>query len=148
MPRINVEDDLETHDQFFDLLPLVANDRDAAIGKLVRFFRLAQKRFVEERPVTMADLESAKLTCMVESGWAVPVEGGYQVKNAEEHFEWLTTLHETAVTAGKARAKNARRDERGRLLPAEPQPKSSVVQHPLVTVQRPPASLRASRRSP
>ena len=109
MARINFEDDVESKRQFWGLLKAVG-DRDAALGKLVRFFRLAQKHFGQESPIPKEELDAEGLGCMIESGWAVPVSGGYRALGAEEHFAW----YRQKVEAGKkgGRPKQAENDNR------------------------------------
>lgn len=119
MARINIEDDLESHDEFFALvgllLPRVGGDihlaRDVALGSLNRFFRLAQKWFQkpEDFPAVTGtippeELKAARLECMIESGWAVLSGVGgvnYQVKNANKHFQWLVTAKENGKKGGR-----------------------------------------------
>lgn len=115
MPRINIEDDIELRDEFWRLLPLVENDRERALGKLVLFFRLAQRRYAEGRPIGLAELQELRLGCMVESGWAVEIEGGYQAKGAEGQFEWLVEARKNSKKGGDAtRAKwEAKRNAKG-----------------------------------
>lgn len=97
MARVNFEDDVEAQDEFWALLPLVGGDRDSALGKLVRFFRLAQKAYGHDRPMTEDELRSRGFGIMIESGWAVPVNGGYQALGAPKHFGW----YRQKVLAGK-----------------------------------------------
>lgn len=128
MARINIEDDLEKHAQFWNLvaliLPAVGGDlelaRDCAVGKVTRFFRLAQKRFTQPENfpaetgiLTEEDLRIEKLECMLTVGWAVPEGDGYQVKNARKHFNWLVTAKENGKKGG--RPPKDKPEETGRL---------------------------------
>lgn len=106
MGRINIDDDIESRDQFWRLMSLV-NDRDACLGKLVRFFRLAQKRFGRSEPLSEKDLSESGLTCMIESGWAIPCEGGFQALGADKQFAWLAQR----AAAGRKRWEDIRQAE-------------------------------------
>lgn len=128
MARINFEDDVEAQDEFWVLLPLLGGDRDRAIGKLVRFFRIAQKAYGHDEPMTEEDLRSKGFGDMIESGWAKPVEGGgYQALGAKKHFNWYRQRCE----AGQERA-DTQRDEKGRF-----QSKRSSDETPTNTGDRP-----------
>lgn len=113
MARINFEDDIEAQDEFWDLLPLVGGDRERALGKLVLFFRLAQKAYGHNKPMTKEELIEKHFEVMIESGWAVPVEGGYHALGAAKHFGWYRQKCDSGKIGGQARA-NAPRDESGR----------------------------------
>jgi len=104
MARINIEDNIELQSEFWALLPLVGGDRDAAMGKLVRFFRLAQKHYGEEIPIPRAKLEEEGLLCMIESGWARPFEDGFQVKHPDDHFGWYRKKIKNGRKGGNAKA--------------------------------------------
>lgn len=109
MARINFDDDIESQDEFWNLMPLVSGDRDRALGMIVRFFRFAQDRFGECRVVTEAELTQRGLGVMIQSGWAVPNgDAGYQAKDAEDRFGWYLQRK----TAGKRRS-NGERDDQG-----------------------------------
>lgn len=116
MPRINIEDDIESRDQFWRLLPLVGGDRDKALGALLRFFRLAIQHYGRGEPMTEATLHEHGLSPMIQAGWAVPVEGGYQALGARKQFGW----YRQRVEAGKSRATSPRN--------ADGQFKSATVQ--------------------
>ncbi|MFO0254947.1 MAG: hypothetical protein ACK52V_12590 [Betaproteobacteria bacterium] len=115
MARINFDDGVESHEEFWSLLAIVG-DRDAALGKLVRFFRLAQAAYAKGDPVTEALLAEHGLTCMIAAGWALPVPGGYQVRQPEKHFGWYAQRVSAAQAGGRARAASPR-DALGRLQP-------------------------------
>lgn len=105
LARINVDDDVEGKEEFWALLPLVNNDRDAALGKLVRFFRLAQKAYGDERGLTIEQIEAKGLGCMIASGWAVVSDDGlYRAKGADDHFAWYRQKLEAAKAGGEAKA--------------------------------------------
>lgn len=113
MARINFDDDVETQEEFWNLLRLVSGDRDSALGKLVRFFRLAQKRFGHGEAITEGELEQHGLRCMIESGWAVPIDGGFRSKGAAKYFAWYVQKIDAGKRGGfthDARTKKAARD--------------------------------------
>lgn len=101
---MNIEDDIESREEFWKLLPLVGNYRDAALGKLVRFFRLAQRHFGQGTPIPREELDQQGLLSMIESGWAKPLGNGYQTLGAERQFAWYAQK----VEAGKRRGKSKR----------------------------------------
>lgn len=129
MARINIDDDLETKKEFWKLLPLLGGDRDLALGKLVRFFRVAQTYYGRSEDIPERDLIDDGLECMILSGWAVPIAANadlYQVANPETHFGWYRQKKE----AGKSRAKGSR-DSGGKFTsgtPAEHQREPAVDQ--------------------
>lgn len=116
MARINFDDDVEKQEEFWLLLDLVGGDRDGALGKLIRFFRLAQKKYGHDEPLLAEDLEKVGLVVMIQSGWAVEIEGlpgRFQAKGAEKEFAW----YRQRVFAGGARS-DVERDEKGRFKPS------------------------------
>jgi hypothetical protein len=113
--RINFEDDIEAQEEFWALLPHCDNNRDIAIGRLVRFFRIAQGAYGHNEPMTEDELRLKGLECMISSGWAVPVLGGYQALGAEKHFSW----YRQRVASGEKRAKSER-DEGGKFTSGRP----------------------------
>lgn len=109
MARINFEDDVEAQDEFWNLLPLVGGDRDRALGRLIRFFRIAQKAYGQNVPMEEQDLRDKGFADMIESGWAVPVSGGYQALGAEVHFDWYRQKVDAGRRGGLAKAENAKK---------------------------------------
>ena len=105
MARINFQDDVEAQDEFWVLLGLAGNDRDKALGKLIRFFRLAQRAFGYDEPMTEASLIAKGLQDMIESGWAVAVQGGFHALGAEKHFAWYRQSVQRAIKGGQANKK-------------------------------------------
>lgn len=116
MARINFDDDVESQPEFWRLLPLVGGDRDVALGKLVRFFRLAQAKWGRGQALTQTEIEDEGLGALIKSGWALPFKDGFTVLGAEKHFGWYKQRVESSVAGGRARSA-APRDERGRLQP-------------------------------
>lgn len=89
MARINIEDDIESRQEFWRLFEVV-KDRDKCLGMLVRFFRLAQKHFSKGDAIAFDELEAQGLTCMIDAGWAVANSSDrYQALGAEKQFAWL-----------------------------------------------------------
>lgn len=119
MARINFEDNVESKDEFWALIKLVGGDRDVALGRLIRFFRLAQEAYGYDCPMTEADLRDKGFGCMIESRWAVPVPGGYQSMGAEEHFSWYRQKIAAGSKGGKARTKKHENPPPPSLPPAE-----------------------------
>lgn len=114
MARINFDDDVERQDEFWSLLALVNSDRDSALGKLVRFFRLAQKKYGHDEDMTEADLRKVGLELMIASGWAIEVPGRpgcFQALGGAKRFEW----YRQKVQAGTKRA-TGERDETGQFI--------------------------------
>lgn len=109
MARINFEDDVEAQDEFWKLLPLLGGDRDRTIGKLVRFFRIAQKAYGQNIPMDESELREKEFGDMIESGWAVKVTGGYQALGADKHFDWYRQKVEAGRKGGLAKAENAKK---------------------------------------
>lgn len=95
--RINFEDNVEAQPEFWKLLRLLNGNRREAIGLLVLFFRIAQKAWAYDEPMTEDELRSNDMAEVIESGWAVPIEGGYQALGAAKHFDW----YRQKVTAGR-----------------------------------------------
>lgn len=115
MARINFEDDIEAQDEFWTLLRILGGDRDTTLGKLVRFFRVAQEAYGYDEPMSEDLLRSRGFGDMITSGWATPVENGYQALGAQKHFDW----YRQRVEAGKKRGKSVR-DPGGRFTSGTP----------------------------
>jgi hypothetical protein len=112
--RINIEDDIESQKEFGRLARMLDGDLDLALGKLVRFFRAAQDHYCDGTPMTAEELGLDGLSCMIESGWALPTEDGcFQVRNPEKHFDWIRQKKEAARAGGLARS-NSPRDSSGK----------------------------------
>lgn len=105
MARINFDDDIESQEEFWVLLKLLNGNRDQALGKLLRFFRLAQRAWGIDAPMTGEELLAAKFDDMIQSGWAVPVEGGYHALGAAKHFAWYRQKVVSGRSGGVANAK-------------------------------------------
>lgn len=104
MARINIEDDIESRQEFWRLFEVV-KDRDKCLGMLVRFFRLAQKHFGKVGPITFDELEAQGLAPMVEAGWAVACGDGYQALGAEKQFAWYRDQVAASKLGGEANRK-------------------------------------------
>lgn len=102
MARINFEDNVEAQPQFQKLLRLVGGNWALALGHLVLFFRAAQKAYGHNTPMTREELEE-QFPEVLESGWAVPVEGGFQARSADKHFDWYRQKVEAGKQGGRPR---------------------------------------------
>lgn len=129
MARINFDDDVESKEAFWKLLSLVGGNRDDALGKLVRFFRIAQKRFGEGIAISETDLKEVGLECMIQSGWAVPWNDGYQAPNCEKHFDWYRVMKDGARIGG-LRSAEVRRKKYGTSQPISSNPPSGNNEPP------------------
>ena len=107
MARINFEDDIESRGEFWSLLE-ITKDRDLALGKLVRFFRLCQHRYGHDAPVSLEDLQNHGLEMMIKAGWAVPYNAGFQSIGCEKQFEWYK---QKVVSGAKGNASQAKKRE-------------------------------------
>jgi len=101
MARINFDDDVESKRQFWELLKLCGGNRYEALGRLVCFFRLAQRWYGRELPIPAEELAAEDMQCMVESGWALPVEGGFQSLGADKYFAWYLQKREAGKKGGR-----------------------------------------------
>lgn len=101
MARINIEDDIESREEFRKLLKIIGGNWDEALGKLVRFFRLAQKHYGKGEPVTKEEIADAELECIIKSGWAIPLQDGYQVLGADKQFAWYIQKVEAGKHGGR-----------------------------------------------
>lgn len=137
MARVVFEDSVETKKEFWALLGMLAGDRDLALGKLVRFFRIAQDAFSKGRPMTASELADEGLTAMIESGWAKPIAGGFEGMGCKKHAAWLLQR----VEAGKARA-GATRNAAGQFDPAESSDGPAAIQRNPAGDQRNPAPIQ------
>jgi hypothetical protein len=101
LARINFEDNVESQEPFWALLAVLGGDRDRALGKLIRFFRLAQKAYGYDQPMTQEELAQLGFQDMIDAGWAVPVEGGFQAFGAKKHFAWYRQKIESGIKGGE-----------------------------------------------
>lgn len=129
MARVNFEDDVEAQDEFWTLLEIVGGNRDLALGRLLRFFRLAQRAFGHDQPMLEADLRAKGFGDMIESGWAVQVPGGFQALGAEKHFSW----YKQKVEAGKRGGRPANEGN----LPVPPANRAVPPANPLALAPAP-----------
>lgn len=101
MARINFDDTVEAQPEFRRLLQRTGN-WDQSLGMLLRFFRIAQKAWAEQIPITEAQLIAQDLSAMIWSGWAEPVEGGFHALGAAKHFAWLRQRRDAGVARALA----------------------------------------------
>lgn len=104
--RIVFDDDVESHQQFWNLIGMVG-DRDKALGMLVRLFRLAQDRFGHGQTMTEEELRDQGLTEALNAGWVIPCDSGLMVRNPEKWFGW----YRQRVDAGRKRAEAPRSED-------------------------------------
>lgn len=109
MARINIEDDVESQDEFWALMEIV-KDRDRALGMLLRFFRLAQHHYGRREPIPKEEIALKGLEAMVASGWAIPDNDGYMAKGAEKEFAWYRQRVDSSSAGGRARSAGPRND--------------------------------------
>lgn len=109
MARINFDDRVESAEEFWALLRLVAGDRDRALGMLLRLFRIGQEAYKKGTAIQASELRAKGLEPMIESGWVVPYEDGFMVLGAEKHFDWIKQRVEAGRNGGLKRAENAKR---------------------------------------
>lgn len=100
-PRVNLDDDIESMSEFWRLLPLVNGDREKALGKLVLGLRLALEFYGRAVPVPLTRIQEEGLADLVESGWFLPLDGGYQFADAEERFAWYRQKVEAGKKGGR-----------------------------------------------
>ncbi len=105
MPRINIDDKLESQESFWRLLDAV-KDRDKAIGMVVRFYRLAQQRYGHKKDLTKNDLEQHGLLIVADCGFAERNGDSMSVVNAEELFGWYRQICEASHKASEKRLSN------------------------------------------
>jgi hypothetical protein len=123
LARINIEESL-FQDINFELLKEKLG-RFAAAGAVVYLWRLGQKYWLKgHSPIPEKQWQMAGLPEeLIECDFAFRVEGGFEVKGAEKHFEWIERFIEGNSKGGKVSAQRPR-DEKGRLLPKHSQVES------------------------
>lgn len=99
--RINFDDDVDKQEQFWKLIEILKGDRDRAYGRLIRFFRIAQKAYGHDQPMTDEQIHAVGLGDMIESGWAVPVTGGYHSVGAKKYFDWYRKKVQNGKLGGR-----------------------------------------------
>lgn len=117
MARINIEDDIEGRDEFWKLLEILKS-RDLCLGKLVRFFRIAQRSYAKKTPLTQDDLDRAELGVMIETGWALPVSGGFQALGADAQFAWYAQKVEAGRRGGRPKKEKTPSNENSEVAKA------------------------------
>lgn len=105
MARINFDDDVESKHEYKKLLKSLGGDDWKALGACVSLFRLCQKYYAKDFPLTEEIIRANDLWIMVETGWLVPCktyEKAFQVENPEKHFAWYKQKIAAARKGGEA----------------------------------------------
>lgn len=111
MARVNIDDWIETRPEFWRLLEITKN-RDEALGKIVRFFRLAQSRYGRGERVTHDDLCLSGLECMIDSGWAKSSGSFFECIESSRMFGWYRAKIMNGKAGGRPKAgKNSEPNE-------------------------------------
>lgn len=111
MPRLNIEDSIFEDKRFWDLVGLVGDDEDRALGMLVRFWKEAQIWWGKEGRQLMPDAKfrAGKWQPIADVGLAEKRGEGWYARGSEVRFEWYAS---TCDKARKGGAKNKQRVER------------------------------------
>ena len=102
MSRINVEDSLFSDPRFIALSKSIGSD--AALGKLVMAWKVAQGYWVKDELVPIRFWELLKLEILTEFDFSVITENGVYVRGTEENFAWLKQKQEAGRKGGLAKA--------------------------------------------
>jgi hypothetical protein len=104
MARLNIETDIFSDMRFLDLIILVG-DREKAIGKLICFWIVAQKYWVNDRSLVPLEVfERMNLEQLISVGLAEKRDNGIYAKGSEERFDWLLIRKEAAKRGGNKSA--------------------------------------------
>lgn len=114
--RINIERDVEGQDEFWPLLAACDGNRFTALGMLVVLFRKAQKAFGKGESISRDELEKSGLEIMIKTGWVIPNETGFQVRNPEQHFGWYKQKIDAAKKGGRPK-QNAKSNKKAEEKP-------------------------------
>lgn len=101
MARINIENDLYTRGEWFNLL-LELKSADTALGALVRCWTVAQRYWFPHRQMIPHDVwKKEKLNdAIIDAGFAQKTDEGIYVNGSEEQFEWLFSASEKGKKGG------------------------------------------------
>ncbi len=89
MPRVNVEDEIESDARFHALTALLGGDSNKALGFLIRFWRMAQKYWGDEKALVPHNLfKCSGYEVLLEVDLAELREGGVYCRGAEAQFDW------------------------------------------------------------
>lgn len=124
MSRINVEDDVFRDPRWFGLLSVVG-DPDAALGKLVLFWFLGQKFWINGEQLIPNGMIPASLKPVISAGFGEEREGGVYVRGSREKFAWLQKKRDAGRIGGKISSQRPRNDL-GHLTPITSQAEPST----------------------
>jgi hypothetical protein len=113
MPRLNIEDDLDSDPRFHALIAKLG-DVDRALGKIVRFWKCAQRYWGQEKTLVPVEIfKHGGWDVLLDVGLAVEREDGIYAKGAEDRFKWyLDQCRKTKALVEQR--KNRARKERPR----------------------------------
>ncbi len=134
-------------------------DADHALIKVARIWSWQTEHFSADNPTYEVDADTIESVlgpggpaAIVRAKLADETPNGYRIRGTEGQIEWCESLSSKRQQAGEKRAKDAPRDERGRLLPKTRKPDNTEsskspapVQHPSST---PPAQSSAPTPDP
>lgn len=104
MPRLNIEDELDS-DVRFQALIAKLGDAEKAFGKLIRFWRCAQDFWGRESLVPEDRFRYGEWDVLIDVGLAERRADGVYARGAEERFKWYLDL------CRKNRRENAKRKD-------------------------------------
>ncbi len=114
MARINIEEHF-----WLEILQVIKKigDEDKAIGNVMRLFRFAQERYKQEKIISDEDWKIHEFLDELVPIFAIKIEGGYALRGAEKHFNWLRERRENGKLGGK-KSVEVRRNEINKLREA------------------------------
>lgn len=87
--RLNIEEHFWSDPRFRALSQIIGDD-DRAIGQLVRFWRLAQEQYKQNKKITEDQFRVAGLSdSLFDVGFAEKFQDGIVARGAQKHFDWL-----------------------------------------------------------
>lgn len=144
---VRIEDEAFSDPRIELLGSLCGYNRFEALGRLAHLWRMCTRRgeYCVSPAIIAACLGDAGPAAIVTAELGEETPDGIRVKGTEGRIEWrqqyVQQPSSTKAAAGRARAQNAPRDARGRLLPrsAAPAGPADVQQDPSSTSSRSPA---------
>lgn len=121
MPRINIDDRFYSDERFYHLIELV-KDYDLAVGISVRFWKLGQRYFKDNKSIPPSIFFKQKYAKeFLEVGLAKRQKRGLYICGSRDHFAWIQQKVDAAHNSWKSRRnKNgpALRNDAGAMPPA------------------------------